>query len=189
MQGMTTGPATRERELNKATVRVLQVLSSFASEASGFGVTELAVALGMTKNMTYRALTTLVEQGYLSYDDLSVIEPDALMEMGGMTEEQVDAIVTQSEVLAEQAERAADDERRRKKAESIAAEAAGGSAASAPASAAAEPTAAEAVVPEVAAAEEAVTESTPASPAAEPGNGNTPTATSDEPVPETSEQA
>src|SRR6218665_3850009 len=65
MQGHRTGPATRDRELNKATVRVLQVLSSFASEASGFGVTELALALGMTKNMTYRALTTLVEQGYL----------------------------------------------------------------------------------------------------------------------------
>jgi IclR family acetate operon transcriptional repressor len=58
-------PASGERELNKATVRVLQVLSSFASDVDGYGVTELALALGMTKNMTYRALTTLVEQGYL----------------------------------------------------------------------------------------------------------------------------
>lgn len=65
MEELTSGPATRERELNKATARVLQVLSSFASGASGFGVTELAQALGMTKNMTYRALTTLVEQRYL----------------------------------------------------------------------------------------------------------------------------
>lgn len=65
MEELTNGPATRERDLNKATARVLQVLSSFASEASGFGVTELAQALGMTKNMTYRALTTLVEQRYL----------------------------------------------------------------------------------------------------------------------------
>ena len=40
---------------------------------------------GMTEELAQR----LVEQGYLSYDDLSVIEPDALMEMGGMTEEQV----------------------------------------------------------------------------------------------------
>lgn len=54
-----------ERELNKATVRVLQVLSSFASDVEGYGVTELALELGMTKNMTYRALTTLVEQGYV----------------------------------------------------------------------------------------------------------------------------
>jgi IclR family acetate operon transcriptional repressor len=58
-------PASGERELNKATVRVLEVLSSFASDVPGYGVTELALALGMTKNMTYRALTTLVEQGYL----------------------------------------------------------------------------------------------------------------------------
>jgi transcription termination/antitermination protein NusA len=34
---------------------------------------------GMTEELAQR----LVEQGYLSYDDLSVIEPDALMEMGG----------------------------------------------------------------------------------------------------------
>ena len=54
-----------ERELNKATVRVLEVLSNFASDVSGYGVTELSLLLGMTKNMTYRALTTLVEQGYL----------------------------------------------------------------------------------------------------------------------------
>ena len=35
----------------------------------------------------------LVGEGFLSYDDLSVIEPDALMEMGGLTAEQVDHIV------------------------------------------------------------------------------------------------
>ncbi|MBJ7439505.1 MAG: IclR family transcriptional regulator [Sphingopyxis sp.] len=61
----TKEASSGERELNKATVRVLQVLSSFASDAPGFGVTELAQALNMTKNMTYRALSTLVEQGYL----------------------------------------------------------------------------------------------------------------------------
>ena len=35
----------------------------------------------------------LVGEGFLSYDDLSVIEPDALMEMGGLTAEQADAII------------------------------------------------------------------------------------------------
>jgi N utilization substance protein A len=55
----------------------------------------------------------LVEQGYLSYDDLSIIEPDALMEMGGLTAEQVDHIVEQAEEKAEQAEEAAAEERRR----------------------------------------------------------------------------
>jgi N utilization substance protein A len=58
----------------------------------------------------------LVEQGYLSYDDLSVIEPDAFMEMGGLTAEQVDHIVEQAEVKAAQAEQAAAEERRRIKA-------------------------------------------------------------------------
>jgi N utilization substance protein A len=79
---------------------------------------------GMNEELAQR----LVEQGYLSYDDLSVIEPDALMEMGGLTEEQVDHIVAQAEVLAEQAEKAADDERRRKKEEEAAAAAAGAAA-------------------------------------------------------------
>jgi len=75
---------------------------------------------GMNEELAQR----LVEQGYLSYDDLSVIEPDALMEMGSMTEEQVNHIVEQAEALAEQAEKAADEERRRKKAEDAAAAAA-----------------------------------------------------------------
>lgn len=61
---------------------------------------------GMTDDLAQR----LVEQGYLSYDDLSVIEPDALMEMGELTEEQVDHIVNQAETLAEEAEKVADEE-------------------------------------------------------------------------------
>lgn len=79
---------------------------------------------GMTEELAQR----LVEQGYLSYDDLSVIEPDALMEMGNLTQEQVDHIVAQAEELAEQAEKAAEEERQRRKAEA-AAEAAGAEAA------------------------------------------------------------
>jgi transcription termination/antitermination protein NusA len=93
---------------------------------------------GMTEEVAQR----LVEQGYLSYDDLSVIEPDAFMEMGGMTVEQVDHIVSQADVLAQQAEKAADDERRRKKAED-AATAAAGDAPVAAAAAAVEPIAVE----------------------------------------------
>ncbi len=57
----------------------------------------------------------LVGEGFLSYDDLSVIEPDSLMEMGGLTLEQVDAIVAQAEVKAREAEAAAADERRRQR--------------------------------------------------------------------------
>jgi N utilization substance protein A len=57
----------------------------------------------------------LVGEGFLSYDDLSVIEPDALMEMGNLSAEQVDAIVLQAEVKAKEAEVAAADERRRQR--------------------------------------------------------------------------
>jgi len=57
----------------------------------------------------------LVGEGFLSYDDLSVIEPDALMEMGGLSAEQVDAIVQVAEVKAEEAEQAAAKERRRQR--------------------------------------------------------------------------
>jgi N utilization substance protein A len=53
----------------------------------------------------------LVEQGYLSYDDLSVIEPDALMEMGNWSEEEVDAIVEQADSKAMEQE-AAEEERK-----------------------------------------------------------------------------
>jgi N utilization substance protein A len=66
---------------------------------------------GMTDDLAQR----LVEQGYLSYDDLSVIEPDALMEMGGMTAEQVDAIVEQADARAEEAERIADEQKKLKR--------------------------------------------------------------------------
>ena len=57
----------------------------------------------------------LVGEGFLSYDDLSIIEPDALMEMGGMMEEQVNAIVEQAESRAQEAEAAAAEERRRQR--------------------------------------------------------------------------
>jgi transcription termination/antitermination protein NusA len=54
----------------------------------------------------------LVGEGFLSYDDLSVIEPDSLMEMGGLTAEQVDSIVRQAETKATEAEKAAAEQRR-----------------------------------------------------------------------------
>jgi N utilization substance protein A len=54
----------------------------------------------------------LVGQGYLSYDDLEVIEPDRLMELGDLTMEQVDAIVAQAEVRALQQE-AIDEQNKR----------------------------------------------------------------------------
>jgi N utilization substance protein A len=64
---------------------------------------------GVTEELAQR----LVEQGYLSYDDLSVIEPDALMEMGGLTADQVALIVEQADEKALEAEEAAAEERRK----------------------------------------------------------------------------
>lgn len=57
----------------------------------------------------------LVGEGYLSYDDLSVIEPDALMEMGGLTLDQAEQIAELAEEKAEEAEQAAATQRRREK--------------------------------------------------------------------------
>ncbi|MFV1967945.1 MAG: transcription termination factor NusA, partial [Pirellulaceae bacterium] len=65
--------------------------------------------------MTDELAQGLVEQGYLSYDDLSVIEPDALKEMGDLSDEMVNQIVDQAERKAEEAEIAAAEQRRRQR--------------------------------------------------------------------------
>ena len=59
----------------------------------------------------------LVGEGFLTYDDLSVIEPDALMEMGELSAEAANAIVEQAEARAQEAEAAAALERRRQREE------------------------------------------------------------------------
>ncbi|MGV3485876.1 MAG: transcription termination factor NusA, partial [Planctomycetaceae bacterium] len=64
------------------------------------------------EGVTPEIAQSLVEQGYLSYDDLSVIEPDALMEMGNLTAEEVDRIVEQAELRAAEAEEAALEEKK-----------------------------------------------------------------------------
>ncbi|MFP6614310.1 MAG: transcription termination factor NusA [Pirellulales bacterium] len=91
----------------------------------------------------------LVEQGFMSYDDLSIIEPDQLMTMGGLSEDAVNKIVEQAEIKAEEAEQLAVEARRRQReqdrleaataaAEAAAAEAAAAEAAAAEAAAAAD---------------------------------------------------
>jgi N utilization substance protein A len=66
--------------------------------------------------ITEELANQLVGEGYLSYDDLSVIEPDDLKEMGGLSSEHVEEIVIMAEDRAREAERAAQDERRRQQA-------------------------------------------------------------------------
>jgi len=74
-------------------------------------VTGFSAIEGITEELA----TKLVEQGFMSYDDLSIIEPDALMEMGGLTAEQVDAIVAVAEAKAEEAEQLAAEARRKQR--------------------------------------------------------------------------
>jgi transcription termination/antitermination protein NusA len=57
----------------------------------------------------------LVGEGFLSYDDLSVIEPEDLMEMGGLSAEAVEKIVNEAERRGALAEEAAADERRKQR--------------------------------------------------------------------------
>ena len=64
------------------------------------------------EGVTEEVAQSLVEQGYLSYDDLSVIEPDLFMEMSGLSAEDVDRIVETAETMGEEAEQAAAEERR-----------------------------------------------------------------------------
>jgi N utilization substance protein A len=57
----------------------------------------------------------LVGEGFLSYDDLSIIEPSDLMEMGGLDAEQAQRIIAQAEAKAEEAEQLAREEKRRQR--------------------------------------------------------------------------
>ncbi|WP_010586906.1 transcription termination factor NusA [Schlesneria paludicola] len=68
-------------------------------------------AFSETPGVTSDLAESLVAQGFLSFDDLSVIEPDQLAEMGGLTEEQCDEIVAHAEQESERLER---EERQRR---------------------------------------------------------------------------
>lgn len=56
------------RYRNQAASRVLSVLLAFIGHPAPRGVTELSRALGMNKNMVYRALSTLMAERYLTRD-------------------------------------------------------------------------------------------------------------------------
>ncbi len=74
-------------------------------------VTGFASLEGVSEELSER----LVGEGFLSYDDLSIIEPDDLMEMGGITIEQYELITGQAEKKAEEAEKVAAEERRHRR--------------------------------------------------------------------------
>lgn len=87
---------------------------------------EAVVGFSSLDGVTDELADHLVGEGFLYYSDLEVIEPDDLMEMGGLTQEQADWIIKQAEEKAEEAEKAAADERRRQR-EAKLAESAGAS--------------------------------------------------------------
>lgn len=57
-----------QRQSNKATVHVLNVLKLFIDRTSTYGVTEVSQKLGISKNIAFRALKTLEEQSYVVRD-------------------------------------------------------------------------------------------------------------------------
>jgi N utilization substance protein A len=66
------------------------------------------VAFSGLTGVTEELAETLVSQGFFSFDDLSVIEPDHLQELSGLSEEECERIVEQAEARAEQDEQEAE---------------------------------------------------------------------------------
>ena len=65
-------------------------------------------AFSVVPHISEELAEVLVSQGFFSFDDLSVIEPDQLAELGGLTEEQCDEIVAYADVESEREEREAE---------------------------------------------------------------------------------
>ena len=59
---------------------------------------------GLIEGINSDLADRLVGEGFLSFDDLSIIEPNDLMQMGDLTEEAANAIIEQAERYAEQEE-------------------------------------------------------------------------------------
>ena len=64
------------------------------------------MAFSVVQGVEAELAENLVSQGFFSFYDLSVIEPDELAELGGLTAEQCDTIVAYADVEAEKAEKA-----------------------------------------------------------------------------------
>ena len=69
-------------------------------------------AFAQTPHVTEDLAEMLVSQGFFSFEDLSVIEPDQLLELSGLTEEQCDDIVAYADTQAEREEREADERKK-----------------------------------------------------------------------------
>ena len=58
----------------------------------------------LINGMTHELADRLVGEGFLSFDDLSIIEPNDLIQMGDLTQESAEAIIDQAERFAEEEE-------------------------------------------------------------------------------------
>ena len=65
-------------------------------------------AFSVVPHITEELAEVLVSQGFFSFDDLSVIEPDQLAELGGLTDEQCDEIVAYADVESAREEKEAE---------------------------------------------------------------------------------
>ena len=86
-------------------------------------------AFSTVPHITEELAEMLVSQGFFSFDDLSVIEPDQLQELGGLTAEQCDEIVAHADVESLREEEEAERKKAEARAARIAAEAAAAEAA------------------------------------------------------------
>jgi DNA-binding IclR family transcriptional regulator len=67
-QSRSPAPGEVSSDFNKATARILRVLSAFAQPHESLGVSELSRSLGLSKNLIFRALATLMAEGYVMRD-------------------------------------------------------------------------------------------------------------------------
>jgi transcription termination/antitermination protein NusA len=78
-------------------------------------IEQAVVGFSSLEGVTDELAEKLVGEGFLTYDDLSIIEIDALMDMGSVTQEQADNIVRQAEIKASEAEQVAAEQRRQQR--------------------------------------------------------------------------
>lgn len=69
---------------------------------------ESVQAFAAIEDVSEELAENLVSQGFFSFDDLSVIEPDQLAELGGLTNEQVERIIEYADEQVELEEKAAE---------------------------------------------------------------------------------
>ncbi len=76
---------------------------------------ESVVAFSVVPGINEDLAENLVSQGFFSFDDLSIIEPDELAELGGLTAEQCDEIIAYADVESLRLEEEEEEARRLRK--------------------------------------------------------------------------